>query len=393
MQGSGATTFARAARMAGVALLATVLALAASASAASAQPALAGQWRFDEAAGQAVLDDGPFGLPGTLGASGRAGSDDPSRIPGASGGALRFDGRNAHVRVDDARRLDLQKLTVEAVARADGSPGAYRYLVAHGSRNCFSGAYGLYTAREGGLAFYVFDGERYFVSATARPEDVWDGAWHRLTGTFDGSAVRVFVDGRQVGEAHETPVGTAIENDSMPEGTHFGTYVGSCRLPFRGDLDSVSIWSDAADPGRLPAPRAPSGAGAPSSPVGPGVPGSPAAPAAPAAPIAPAAARPTVIKAAPPAASCRVAVSRRYIRAGRRSPVALRARTRGGRPIRNARLWIRRANGKKVLAVRRTNRIGRTAVTLRISGRARLRISILGRRSCTPAFVKVSRRR
>ncbi|MGH2943708.1 MAG: LamG domain-containing protein, partial [Solirubrobacteraceae bacterium] len=253
MRFTEATPLTRARRIAAAALLAAVAALCATVAPASAAT-LVGQWRFDEAAGETALDDGPFGLHGVLGAAAVPDLDDPLRIPGALGGALRFDD-NSYVRIADRRRLDLPSLTVEAVARANGSPGSYRYLVAHGSVGCFAGSYGLYTARDGGMAFYVFDGERYFVSATARPEDVWDGAWHRVTGSFDGTTVRAFVDGREVGTGLTTPAGTAVEYDSVPAGTYFGTFVGACRLPFTGDLDSVRIWSaeDEPAPGAEPA--------------------------------------------------------------------------------------------------------------------------------------------
>lgn len=366
MQDPGAISFAWARRTAVGIVLATVATLAVMATPAAADPVLAGQWRFDEPGGQTVVDDGPQGLHGTLGASAAPAADDPLRIPGAlGGGALRFDSRSS-VAIADGRRLDLDTLTVEAVARGNGSPGLHRYLVAHGGVGCFAGAYGLYTAGDGGLAFYVFDGERYHVSASAPAAEVWDGNWHALAGTFDGRHVRVFVDGRQVGGALQTPAGTAIEYESMPEGTYFGTYVGTCRLPFSGELDAVRIWSGGSSPATI-AEHAGVAVGAPLQ----------------------AGATPEVIETAPPKSSCSVTASRTQIRAGRRAAIALRASAAGG-PLRRVRLTVRRANGSRVIAALRTNAKGNARVVLRIPTSGRLRVGVVGRSSCTPAFIKVS---
>jgi len=209
---------------------------------ATADASLIAQWRFDESAGQVVHDDGPFGLDGVLGLTSAPDAADPQRLPG---GALRFDGSSI-VRLPKSARLEPEHVSIEATARADHSPGSYRYLVSKGGTECYSSSYGLYTAPKGGLAFYVFDGKRFVVSATARRSDVWDGEFHELKGTFDGEQLRLFVDGREVGE----PMTAKLRIDySIPsDTTNIGQYAGACDLPFRGDIDLVRIFSDAADP-------------------------------------------------------------------------------------------------------------------------------------------------
>ncbi len=380
MQDAGTDRHRLARRMVGAAVLATLLTLTLQVAPTLADVALAGQWRFDEASGQVAFDDGPFGLHGVLGVRPDADGEDPLRILGASGGALRFRG-DSHVQVAESGSLELQRLTVEATARAAGSPGAHRYLVARGSRGCFAGSYGLYTAANGGLAFYVFDGERFFVSASAAPSEVWNGAWHRLTGTFDGVRLRAFVDGREIGAPLRTPGGSAIEFESMPDGTHFGSYLGSCRLPFSGDVDAVRIWSGAATPAQVAAQADAAQAAPQTTPRAPG-----------AAPPAVAAGAPaTVITTRPPAADCRVRASRRQIVARRRTAVIVRASGVRG-PLRRVRLSVSRAGGRNVLAVRRTNASGSVRVTLRAPTGGRLRFGVVGRASCTPAFVRVTER-
>ena len=55
--------------------------------------------------------------------------------------------------------------------------------------------------------------------------------------------VRLFVDGRQIGNG--TPTTTPIEYD-MPSGDmSFGAYTGTCALFLTGDVDGVSLWDRA----------------------------------------------------------------------------------------------------------------------------------------------------
>ena len=111
----------------------------------------------------------------------------------------------------------------------------------------------------------MFDGERYLVSATARPADVWDGAWHRVTGTFDGAALRIYVDGRPVGDPMPAPL--RIDYDATSSRAQIGQYGGDCDLAFAGDLDEVSPVGERAERrrgGRAPSRQAqpPGGAAA-----------------------------------------------------------------------------------------------------------------------------------
>lgn len=360
------------ARIAIVAVVFALAALAAPPARAALDPSIVGQWRFDEPGGQTALDDGPFALHGQFGAGTAVESTDPARVAGASGGAIHLDG-NAYVGVADGRRLDLPTLSVEAVVRAHASPGSYRYVVSHRSRGCMAGSYGLYTGAGGGIAFYVFDGERYYVSATAFPADVWNDAWHAVAGTFDGTSVRVFVDGRAVGDARATPPATAIEYASMPDSTYFGTYLGTCKLPFVGDLDTVLI-SSAASPqvgaavgiGTLAGQR----------------------------PLA--AAAHSAVTPAPPSAArstCSVRLlSKSRIVARRRSVVTVRT-TNGGKPLRNVRVSVTRAGQRKVLATKRTKTSGKAKLSLKGQKVGRLRFGVASRPACAPAFIRVTQAR
>ena len=327
-------------------------------------PGLLGQWRFDEGAGQVAVDDGPQRLDGRLGATDSADASDPTRIAGASGGALRFDG-NSVVRLPDSSALAVQAMTAEAVVRADGSPGAWRYLVSRGGRGCVAGSYGLYTGADGGIAFYVFDGLNYVVSATARPADVWNGSWHHVAGTFDGRALRLFLDGRPVGDPMSAPL--RIDYGTTSPHASFGQYVGECNLSFRGDLDLVRLWSGVQSDAAI-SETATNTVGAPPA-TGP----------------LPSAAPGTVIDS-PARRGCVVQILGTRARSKRPTLVRVRVTNRK-RPLRAARVVARPASKRSVLASARTNRAGRARLALPRKRFKRVRISVRGRPRCRSAVV------
>jgi hypothetical protein len=368
---------------------------------AAAETTALGDWRFDELEGQAALDGGPHALDGRLGDTSAPDAADPARIPGLSGGALRFNGGSS-VRLPDATELAPATLTIEAVVRAPSSPGTYRYIVSRGSQDCLAGAYGVYTARAGGIAIYVFDGSRYVVSATARPEDVWNGAWHHVAGTFDGRSVRLYVDGRRVGDVLDTPLQIDYAGTTMSAA--FGRYVGDCVLGYQGDLDLVRMWSGAASAEAVAAAAAAAlqPGGAPPPPTEEPLPAATPPEILPTEVPPPAATPPQILpQGTPPPAgtppnppgaparSCAVRVSHKRIAAGRRTTLRARVTLRG-KPARAVRVVAKR-RGKRITTAR-TNARGRAHLKLRAQRPGRLRVDAARRSGCTPRYVRVARR-
>ncbi len=368
-------------------LLATITLLSVGTTSAAASGPVSA-WRFDEPDGQIAFDDGKYGLDARLGATDGPDAADPTRVAGASGGALRFGG-GSFARLPDSPALAFETLTVEVVARAPASPGNYRYLVSRGSHGCFAGSYGLYTGSAGGIGMYVYDGSRYVVSAIARPADVWNGEWHHLAGTFDGRVVRVYVDGRPVGEPLELPM--RIDYATTTASAAFGRYAGECDLSFLGDLDAVRLWSHALDAGALSGEAQRTLRPADPMPTGP-LPGVPAAAAPAILPSGPApTARPAPTPGAPPRA-CRLALSHKRIAAGRRAKVRVRVTLRG-LPVSSARVVASQHGGQVPLTAGRTGASGRVRLIIRAGRPGRVRISAKLEPSCAPAFLRVARKR
>src|SRR3954470_20329598 len=208
----------------------------------AASPAIArtpvGEWRFDEGSALVAHDSSGSGLDGAL----RAGTNAPTWIAGLQGSALHFDGDD-EVALPDRAALEPAKITVAAWVRSTGSPGTYRYVLSKGSRSCWSSSYGLYTGESGGAAFYTSGAGAFTVSPQAAPSQVWDGRWHRLTGSYDGTRVRLYLDGAEVGSG--TPNSDPISYGIASRAPYIGTYHGDCDLPYVGDIDALRVWNDA----------------------------------------------------------------------------------------------------------------------------------------------------
>ena len=138
--------------------------------------------------------------------------------PGVVGRAFQFDGE-CYVRIPNAPSLNSPAITVEAWVKSSGdgttAQGVYRYLVAKGVHADEAASYGLYTGCTGGLFFYVYDRTLDAAVSKGPGPEFWDGKWHHVAGTFDGATVRLYVDGKQVGNG--APAAIKIDYN-LPDG-------------------------------------------------------------------------------------------------------------------------------------------------------------------------------
>jgi hypothetical protein len=197
-----------------------------------------GFWPMNEGKGQTIYDWSGYRNNGTLGSTPGADDNDPTWIKGIFwGSALNFSGDD-FVSIPASTSLAPAKFTVSLWTRAPQSPGQFKYLLAKGSNACVSASYGLWTSSAGGLEFYVWDGNNMVRANTV--QSVWDGRWHNVTATWDGSNAQVFIDGKSQGPATNSP---APIDYTAPDGTAtFGGYRGTCDLLFNGDIDQVMLF-------------------------------------------------------------------------------------------------------------------------------------------------------
>ena len=126
-----------------------------------------------------------------------------------------------------------------------GRQNPFAYLISKGGQGCQAASYGLYSGPNGGLAFYVSQNQA--LSFTRSPDagtGVWDNNWHFAVGTYDGSAVRLYVDGRQIGNG--TPLSGSI-GYGLPDNNDlfFGSYPTCGGLNFVGAIDEPTVWTRA----------------------------------------------------------------------------------------------------------------------------------------------------
>jgi hypothetical protein len=217
-----------------------------------------GDWPLDEDAGQMAFDVLGPGNHGVLGTGATADPADPTWTAGRVGSALAFGGAQL-VQVLDHPTLEPSTMTVEAFVRGT-APGFNRYIVSKGGGPGIlnNAAYALYTHLAGGLVFYTSldGGTTYYPSADAGSA-VWDGNWHHVAGTFDGSAVRLFVDGAEVDTSRPAAIGYATPETDLI----IGALHGNGTFGFNGDIDEVRIWGRVLSPSEI-ALRASRGGGA-----------------------------------------------------------------------------------------------------------------------------------
>ncbi len=200
-------------------------------------------WPFDEGSGTTATDVA-HGNDGTIsGATYTGGGVDAAPISG-NVDALHFASSGDLVRVSDDALLRPAKVTVSVWARNDGTPTTYDYILAK-TLDGGKASYALYTGGSAGLFFYASD-TTFHLSDNAGAS-IWDGSWHHIAGTYDGSDVRLFVDGSEIGTANAGPsaiaYGTTVFSGDLSIGSYGNTF--SPLADWRGDIDEVKIYDRA----------------------------------------------------------------------------------------------------------------------------------------------------
>ena len=167
-------------------------------------PGLVAGYGFDEGSGGSVADASGNNNNGTVGGAGW--------VPiGKSGGALNFDGTNDWVTVPDANSLDLTTgMTVSAWVRPDNLGTAWRSVMFKERPGAV--VYGLYANTSGQVPNVeaTFGNTTEDVRGTTK---VPDNQWTYLAGTYDGTTLRMYVNGNLVGSE---ALGGAMTTSTSP---------------------------------------------------------------------------------------------------------------------------------------------------------------------------------
>jgi hypothetical protein len=188
---------------------------------------LVGYWPFDEGSGNVTADASGNGHDGEL-------IDNPMWVQGKFGTALDFGGTGSYVLVPDDDALDLTDAVTIMGWFNLNEPIA-------GSRRMMSKNDSIFLIFDFGdpnsLDFLVKPNNDFTESTTLD----WNiGEWYHFAGTYDGDALRMYINGDREGETAGVPPIAASDLDLW-----IGSDDWASALGFHGIMDDVRIYSSA----------------------------------------------------------------------------------------------------------------------------------------------------
>lgn len=165
-----------------------------------------GYWRLGEASGTTAADSSGNSRSGiysggpTLGAAGL--------VTGDAATSVDLDGSNDQVSVGYASWFDTDFITVEAIVRPDAFGGERQIMDRDGTARIFQFRF----ETDGRPNFFPWNSGGTVVGATSSAA-LSTGTPYHIAGTFDGSNVRLYVNGSQVASA---ALGGVLQKGSTP---------------------------------------------------------------------------------------------------------------------------------------------------------------------------------
>ena len=202
--------------------------LAPSRQATAANAGLVAAYGFDEGSGTSVTDQSGNGLNGMV-------SGTTWAATGKYGKALQFNGTSATVNVPNAASLDLTTgLTLEAWVDPSTVNGNWRDVIYKGNDNYYLEATSSNASKpDGGLIAGGSYADAYGTAALPA------NSWSYLTETYDGSNVRLYVNGSLVATTARTgSIATSTNQLQIGGDSLWGQY-------FAGLIDEVRIYNTA----------------------------------------------------------------------------------------------------------------------------------------------------
>jgi chitodextrinase len=208
----------------------------ATASSLSTTPELIAAYSFNEGAGTTAGDASGNGNTGTL-------ANAAWTTAGKYGNALVFNGTNARVSIADRASLHLTTgMTLEAWVNPSAITSAWRDVIYKGSDNYFLAAATTTSSRPAA-------GVKLGASSTLAlgPSALTPNTWTHLAATYEGSTLRLYLNGTQAASVVQT--GTILTSTNPLEiggDSIFGQF-------FQGMIDEVRIYNVALTPTQIQA--------------------------------------------------------------------------------------------------------------------------------------------
>jgi hypothetical protein len=188
----------------------------------------AGHWKFDDGGG-GIAEDSIGDNDGNL-------IGNPQWVDGYIGGALDFDGDGDYVSLSDMNSLADNTTTIAAWIKADDLSENYNPIVTQCKKEgIYYYGYSFYVDGDGNKPTFYLGG-----NLAQSSEAINEGSWYHLAGTYDGSTLKIYVNGVQRGT-----------KTSSKSGCHHKAYIGYDDVIdadfFSGLIDDVRVYDWAMD--------------------------------------------------------------------------------------------------------------------------------------------------
>ena len=193
---------------------------------------------FDEGSGMIAKDASGHGNDGTIYGA--------TWTTGISGKALRFDGSNGYIEVPDSSSLyQTQGITVEIWIKSSNVNRRYPNIFNKGTPHDLSYVLRLYDVyAQPSFQIQTLNGYKEIHSS----ETLTNNKWYHLVGTYDGSSIKLFVDGAL--KAEDRWSGNIVTNNHA---LVMGTAPAEKGYEYQGLIDEVAIYSKALTPEEIKA--------------------------------------------------------------------------------------------------------------------------------------------
>jgi chitodextrinase len=209
-----------------------------------AAPSPVATYDFDTGSGATLSDRSGNNYHGTL-------ANGPTWTSGRYGGGLAFDGTNDYVALGDIAPTDgLTSVTVSAWVKFAVAGGGANETHLIDKSHCSGSTNGgpwelgvsLTSSRKAEFLIYPQGGSpSAYIFSGPSTTSIDDGAWHYVTGRYDGSRISIWIDGVQ--ESSRAASGVRLSSTSYA--VELGGRCNGYAYPFRGTLDDVRIYSRA----------------------------------------------------------------------------------------------------------------------------------------------------
>ncbi|SLM27878.1 exported hypothetical protein [Desulfamplus magnetovallimortis] len=190
---------------------------------------LVAYYKINEGSATSLGDSTTNSYTGTLATS----PNNPTWIEGSSYG-LSFDGTGDYVDCGNDSSLQLSgNITVEAWIKLSVL-GQYQYLVSKYYHGAANGGYELLITNTN-VPWFIIGNNDSSWNAAASTEALEANRWYHLAATYDGSTIKIYVDG--VLKASQSQTGIVDSGTSLTIGSRAGSGF------FSGAMDEVRVWS------------------------------------------------------------------------------------------------------------------------------------------------------